>query len=219
MERMLQIFSASVLICAGLVFLLCVVQLLEDAPETKQNPRLPIAERFSQAETRAHFASTAIVKQAEAFALYLNPPEPQKKRLAVLRNSSKQTISAVKPVRLTAKFRLVATSYYRFKPDESMALVSEPGTGYRWIKQGARLGHFVVEKIERGRIIYQNGDWRGEMAVDTKVSGHPTQAHQPTPVQDQTSTAPSRSSILAKREDENGQAWSPEAKAAIDGIR
>ena len=50
-----------------------------------------------------------------------------------------------------------------------MALVSEPGSGTRWVKQGERLGHFVLEKVERGTIVYRQGDRLREMAVDTKI--------------------------------------------------
>lgn len=50
-----------------------------------------------------------------------------------------------------------------------MALVSEPGSGARWVKQGAHLGHFVVESVKRGMILYRDDDRLLEMAVDTKV--------------------------------------------------
>jgi hypothetical protein len=73
-------------------------------------------------------------------------------------SSLKQTIPAARPAEPKPKFTLVATSYYRSRPEQSMALVSEPGSGSRWVKQGTHLGHFVVEKVERGMVVYRDGD-------------------------------------------------------------
>ena len=87
-----------------------------------------------------------------------------------------------------------------------MALVSEPGSGTHWVKQGARLGHFVLEKVERGTIVYRQGDRLREMAVDTKVPVDTVLAGETKPALEktklasgQTSTPPPRSSRPRKR--------------------
>ena len=49
-----------------------------------------------------------------------------------------------------------------------MALVSEPGSGTGWVKKGARLGHFVVDKVERGTLVYRDGDRLCEVAENEK---------------------------------------------------
>jgi len=54
-----------------------------------------------------------------------------------------------------------------------MALISEIGSpvgSERWVKEGARLGHFVVHQIRRGMIVYRDGDKLREMAVETGAS-------------------------------------------------
>ena len=70
-----------------------------------------------------------------------------------------------------------------------MALVSELGSGYRWVKHGQRLGHFVVESIERGLIMYRNGDQLLEVAVSTDIPSITEQVDQTTLASNQTNTA------------------------------
>ena len=48
-----------------------------------------------------------------------------------------------------------------------MALVWEPGSGQRWIKKGAKLGHFVVEQVKSTSILYYDGTHTHELAVIT----------------------------------------------------
>ena len=52
-----------------------------------------------------------------------------------------------------------------------MALIWQPGGGggtLQWIKQGTRLGHFVVEEIKAGSITYIGGGTKQEMKVQHK---------------------------------------------------
>lgn len=199
MVRALQTFSVLAVIFAGVVFVFLVVQQLRDVPEFGGNLGLPILEKFRQAgsfsDKSIQKALSPLVKQAEAFALYLNPPQPPKPREAPApRSSLKQTVSAVRPVKLTPKFTLIGTSYYRSRPEESMALVSEPGSEPHWVKQGASLGHFVVEKVERGTIVYRDGDRLLEMALDTKVPIRTKQVKQTMLASSPASTTPPKPS-------------------------
>jgi len=194
MIRILQTASVLALVSAGVVLVFCVVQLLQDAPEIEQNPGLSIVEQFRQkgslGEKNNQKTASPLVKQAEAFALYLNPPEPPKpKQARASISNSKLDIPAVKLPKTTPKFTLLATSYYRVKPAGSLALVSEPGGKPRWVKQGTHLGHFVIEKIERGTIVYREGDRLGEMAVDTKVPVHTEPARKTTLASDEAGMA------------------------------
>jgi len=200
MVRALQAFAVLTLISAGVVFVLCVVQQFQGAPEIEWNPRLSIVEKFIQASGRSEKSSqkmlSPLVREAKAFALYLNPPQPPKSKEApVSGRSLKLTISSEEPEKPKPKFRLVATCYYRSKPEESMALVSEPGSGLRWVKQGARLGHFVVEKVMRGMFVYQDGNQLREMAIDTKVPIRTTQLKQTMLASSQRRASPAKSSI------------------------
>ena len=47
-----------------------------------------------------------------------------------------------------------------------MALVWEPAGGRRWVRQGDRLGHFVIHKIHGDKIVYRAGDQLRETALD-----------------------------------------------------
>jgi hypothetical protein len=80
---------------------------------------------------------------------------------------------------ITPKFKLLATCYNRTKPEESLALVSEPGRDPRWIEKGEPLGHFIIESIDPGLIVYRQGDKFHEMKVETKKSFQLAQAPNP----------------------------------------
>ena len=165
MIKILQIFSVIALISAGVVFGLCVMEYLQVEPEIEPEPS--ILEKFKQSRVQRQKSiqkvSSPLIQQAEAFALYLNPPTPpkpeptKKKQVAIQRPN-------VRPVQLSPKFELHGISYYRSKPEASMALVWEPGSDYRWIKQGAKLGHFVVEQVKGTSIVYRDGQRTHEMA-------------------------------------------------------
>ncbi len=204
MVRILQIIIVSALISTIAILTCCASQLLQGVPEIQWSPEPPIIERFMQTRVHGEISSQAathpLIREADAFAMYLNPPELKKSSEATVSSSSRRTISAVRPVKLSPTFTLVATSYYRSKPQESMALVWEPGTGFHWIKQGTKLGHFIIDKIERGTVVYRNGSWRGEMVVNTKMPTHTRQTRQTTSVSTQISISPARPSTLPKRE-------------------
>ena len=158
---------------AGIIFSLCTIQYVKSTKATEKNYNYSIVERFRQAGNnkgnRDKQIISPLVKQAQAFAMYLNPPEPPKpkeeKRLQ--KAVEKKPVIIVKPEAPKPKFKVIATSYYRSNPVESMALVEEPGSGIRWIKQGEHLGHFFVEKIKHGILVCQSGDDIFEMAVNT----------------------------------------------------
>ena len=199
MVRILKTLSVLSLVSASVVFSLCIIQWRHGSQKIEHNQELPIVEKFSLAGSRSANSSQTIipplVKQAEAFALYLNPPPPKSNQAQTPR---KRTISTERPVKVTPKFKLIATSYYRSRPEESVALVSEPGRETRWVKQGTRLGHFVVEEVGRGMIVYQDGDQLCKMAVDMKVPVDIAQTQQTALASDQTRPSPPRSSIPDK---------------------
>ncbi|UCF14253.1 MAG: hypothetical protein JSW59_12635 [Phycisphaerales bacterium] len=180
MIRAVQMLGVSALICAGGVFLHCTDQWLHGAAGSEPEPGLPVTERFRQAGGGAggnQETVSPLVEQATAFAQYLSPPEltipRQDTRVA---STTKKTPSLVKLAETTAKFTLVATSYYGARPEKSLALVSEPGRENRWVRPGERLGHFIIESIEQGSIVYRNGDRSGQMAVGTDISGRREEA-------------------------------------------
>ena len=200
MVRALQTFSVLTLISAGVVFMLC---LARGEPGAEQSASLSIVEKFSQAnnygEKSSHKPLSPHVKQAKAFALYLNPSQPpNRERASVSGGTLTQTRPAARAVESEPEFRLFGTSYHRSKPEESMALVSEPGGRPRWVKQGAVLGRLVVMKVMRGKIAYKDDDRTGEMMVDKKAPVPTAIAPKTTLASDQTSTSAPRSSSVRK---------------------
>ncbi len=121
-----------------------------------------------------------LVTQAQAFAAYLNGLS-QDKKTAVARQipppiaPSLPDITKVQPVP-SAKFKLQGTSYYPNEPGRSMALISEPGSpqgNERWVKEGTRLGHFVIDKIKHGAIVYRDASGQvHEMSVEHNPVAH-----------------------------------------------
>lgn len=111
-----------------------------------------------------------LIQQAEAFALYLNPPHvppmPSDRTqdniaIAPPTGASKQqtaTTAAIGPPSSSPKFELHGISYYRVNPDRSMALIYEQGGVRRWVRQGDKLGHLLIERIDGDRLVYRDGE-------------------------------------------------------------
>jgi len=125
--------------------------------------------RLSMAASRPDDGGTRdvaspLVEQAAAFARYLQPPAPPKE--AARPKAALQP--APRPPTATPQFRLLATTYCHSSPEKSLALIAEPGKVDRWTRPGEHLGHFVIERIENGTIIYRDGNQRREMTVTMK---------------------------------------------------
>ena len=171
------IYAIGVLSLTGacIIFSKCAIQCIQGAPEAENIESSKIVERFKQSDNYNQNISkqtmSPLVKQAEFFALYLNPPEPPKPRQ--VRKPPKpvregKPVIIVKPEAPKPKFRVIATSYYRSKPNESMAFISEPDSDDRWVKRGEQLGHFIVDKIQPGILIYKYENQVFEIAVNTE---------------------------------------------------
>lgn len=182
MIKIIYLIGIAALIAGCVVLGLAAVQ-FRSAPETDQGPELSIVERFRQNGRNNKMASqptvSPLVRRAEAFASYLSPP-PVPARISKPAPPVRKTITkrapSLKSTTLSAKFELHGISYYRSKPEQSMALVWEPGSGYRWIRQGAKLGHFIVEQIKSTSIVYRDAQRTHEMAyaldqITTRVAG------------------------------------------------
>ena len=204
MVRILHTISVLAMISAAGVFVFCAVQQLHGAQETGGNPDLTIIEEFNMTgasgEKDPQKVLSPLVEQAQAFALYLNPPKPKPPKTREARivpqqralQALSQKITAAESTKLTPKFTLIGTSYYRSNPDKSMALVSEPGKGVHWIKKGSNLGHFIVEEVKLRRIVYRDGEKLREMAIDTKEPVQNKQVEQTKLATGKKSPSPSR---------------------------
>ena len=118
-----------------------------------------------------------LVSQAGDYALIIDPPKP----LEIVKKVEPQTKVTPSPPanapRPSARFKLLSTSCNRDRPEDSVALIDEPGKGEHWAKVGDIIGNFVLERIEPGIILCRYGssfhqealDWQAnEMAVETK---------------------------------------------------
>lgn len=114
-----------------------------------------------------------LVAQAQALSLYLNPP-PSAERITPagsrLATDVKPQPLPIRPLALSASFRVRGTSCCPNQSSRSMALISEAGAAEgteRWVKEGAEIGHFVIHEIRRDGIVYRDGDQLREMAVES----------------------------------------------------
>ncbi len=128
--------------------------------------KLPGAtEQFRQAKgrkTEAESQISPLVKQAGAFALYLNPPPPPEPIVPSGPQPPPQ------PKVTTPKFKLVGTSCYPLHPDLSLALIDEPGKGIRWVRRSGQIGHLVIEQIKDGVVVVKDGGRTFEVSVAEK---------------------------------------------------
>jgi hypothetical protein len=104
-----------------------------------------------------------LVKEAEAFALYLNPPKPKTPPRQAARERG---VSAPRPPVVSAKFNLIGTSYYALRPELSLALIDEPGKGFRWVRQSGDVGHLVIEQVKDGVVLVRDGQRTYELEVE-----------------------------------------------------
>jgi hypothetical protein len=107
-----------------------------------------------------------LLREAKAFAIYLNPPQPQRMITKPLKqNVNKEKPAPIRPPQPSFKFKVLATSFYPACPSDSMALIWQPGGDLQWVKAGERLGHFEVHAIKHGVLVYKDGEDLREVAV------------------------------------------------------
>jgi len=98
-----------------------------------------------------------LVKQAALFALIINPPRtPTKPRMGKPPVARPVVPERVPDKVFTTKFDLVGTSYYASRPELSLAYIDEPGKGLHWVRQGARVGHLLIEEVRDGSLIVKD---------------------------------------------------------------
>jgi hypothetical protein len=129
--------------------------------------------------------TSPLVQQAQAFASYLNPKPTE--RATTRSIGSKVTHSL--PV--TPKFTLHCTSYCPDDPNMSLALIDEPGKGRYWVKPSSKVGHFLVEQIQDGLIVVNNGQESYERKIEeSSVKDSPTPSRKTSPQTRFKSTTP-----------------------------
>jgi len=181
MVRVLQIFCVLICLLTGAILALSLHGLRCIDPDVQRICKQPsILQRFEELRSRRDTLTeknAPLIVQASAFAAYLNGPVVQEsKEVVATGRTSPRNIAKAPKVQVvpSAKFKLEGTSYYPNQPDRSIALIAESGStdeNPRWVKEGERLGHFVVHEIRRGVVVYRDeNEQLHEMSIERKTA-------------------------------------------------
>lgn len=173
-RRPLDLFCVALILAAGGILGLTAVEWLHDSPELGRIRGLPgvgerLADELGTDVTGDDVRKPPVVVQAETFARYLTPPRPPTPVVSAPRSRAIPVPPAVRPVAALPHFRLRATCCYVSNRKASRALVWEPGDDgkrLRWVKEGDRLAHFVVQEIRSGMVVCLNGQQQHEVRIE-----------------------------------------------------
>ena len=119
----------------------------------------------SLAENDQQPQESALVRQAKAFALRIDPP-PVKPR-ATEKGADKAPAPSRRPkTEVSAKFEVIGTSFYPLNSANSWALINEVGKGWHWVRQGGKVGHLIIKEIADGYVVIDDGGKTYELAPD-----------------------------------------------------
>lgn len=165
MIKTLRITSIIAVVLAVVFFVLPAVFGVRGDEQTEQFlDSAGVIEKFKEAEgdkvKDSRQEISPLVKQAEAFALYLNPAPKPKTQPSVSRSKPRPK-GPVSP-----KFKLVGTSCYALHPELSLALIDEPGKGLRWVRQFGKVGHLIIEQVKDGLVVVRDGTRTFELVAE-----------------------------------------------------
>jgi len=108
-----------------------------------------------------------LAQNAEAFAYVINPPPPTKPATPV---TGADSLAAIRPSKVSGKFRLIATSFNAADPNLSLAFVEMPTVERRqiWARVGNSIEHWKILEIKDGAIVYGEGQQTQEIAVEER---------------------------------------------------
>ncbi|MBN2271764.1 MAG: hypothetical protein JXN61_14190 [Sedimentisphaerales bacterium] len=107
-----------------------------------------------------------LVEKAELFAKILNPPKPPKPEPKLPTEIVKE-LEIPKPAGpVTPKFTLVGTVVCESDPQNSLALVDEPGKGPHLVRQGSEIMKLTIELVKDGSIVVRDATGTSEMTVE-----------------------------------------------------
>ena len=176
MVRLLYILGVFMLSVAAALLSTCLHQWHADDPQLDQLRNQPSAvQLFADGALggrgEAVKRTSPLVAEARAFASRVSATpsvKDERSRAPQVPSRSRPTPTVRARASLVA-FKLHGTSVYPDRPERSMALISEPGGSEgerKWVRQGAALGHFVVQEIRRGVVVLSDGDAVREMTVE-----------------------------------------------------
>lgn len=105
-----------------------------------------------------------LVKQAQAFSLYLDPPppprpDPKPRELANRDLSSRPSPPTTThvPTRVQTNYEVVGTVVSLSNPADSRAIIDLPGAGLKVVRPGEEINHTVIEEIKDGSLMIKIG--------------------------------------------------------------
>lgn len=172
MIKTLRITSIIAAIAATGLLVLPAVYGVRSNPKIEELLKSPgVVEKFTSAKgqsaSKDQIQNSPLVKQAADLGRYFNPPPPPKPEPSTQPSGPSQPVP---PVPVTAKFDLIATSYFASHPEQSFVLIDEPGKGQHWVKQGSTVGRLTIETVKDGSIVLRDGQRTSEMAVKIQES-------------------------------------------------
>jgi len=182
MIKTLRITSVVAAILAGVFFVFPVIYGVRNDDSVDKILSLPgVKEKFEKdiADTKTKSGQSPespLVKQAEAFALYLNPVKTMAQKPPV-KGGKIPTIS--RNVTVTPKFTILATIVYPENPMLSQALIDEPGSGRHWVRQSTMVGHLFIEQVKDGTVVLKSGNEITNLEITKKAETGP--AAKPSP--------------------------------------
>ncbi len=128
-----------------------VVEQFKKQSKTRQNEGLSVQE-------------SPLVQQAIDFSRYLNPPVSAPPPQPTNRTSARTARpTPPRPTTVSVKFDLVGTSVHPKDPSKSLALINQPGSGYRWVREQDQISHLVIEQIKDGVVVVRDGQNTSEV--------------------------------------------------------
>ena len=170
MVNLLRIMSLAAAVLAVVFFVFPIVYGVDSDEQVEEFLKTPeIREKFENAAdsriNKNKDLTSPLVKQAMAFASYLNP-KPTAKRIP--KASNRSGISSKLPV--TPKFKLRCTSYCESDPNMSLALIDEPGKGRHWVRPSSKVGHLLIEEIRDGLVVVKGSKETFELTIEESTA-------------------------------------------------
>jgi hypothetical protein len=180
MIKTLRITSVVAAILAGVFFVFPVIYGVRNDDRIDEFLKLPsVKEKFENAADNkaktGESRESPLVKQAEAFALYLNPLKQ------TVRKTSKggKTTNIYSKVAVTPKFPVFATIVCPGNPKLSQALIDEPGRGRHWVRQSSMVGHLLIEQVKDGLVVVKSSKETFELEIEQEPASGPVKRTPP----------------------------------------
>jgi len=119
---------------------------------------------------RPEHQDSPLVREAARFANYLNPPKPPPPKRGPSDDRSEPPADnrppppPPPPGAVMPRITLIALSYNESRPEDSVALIDEPGEGRHWVRQSQEVSGMAVE-IKDGLVVAKGSGKQYEFTV------------------------------------------------------